>query len=71
VQRQIVQKSPNDIDLLLVVKRRLTGEEEANLFSDLAKRFGAKFNFRTVYVDGIPRTPGGKFQIFRSEIPNG
>ena len=70
VQRQIVQRSPTEIDLVLVARRPLTVGEETELFSDLSARFGAKFDFRTVYVDSIPRAASGKFALFRSEIPD-
>ena len=56
--------------MVLVARRRLTAEEEARLFAGLVERFGPDFNFRTAYVDSIPRTAGGKFAVFRSEIPD-
>ena len=47
---------------------RLMGEDEAGITAHLQRNFGHPFRFNFIYVEEIPREPGGKFQIFKSEL---
>ena len=67
-QYQLVQTSVEDIDLKLVADRHLTEQEAADITSQLQRNFGHPFRINIIYVDEIPREPGGKFQIFKSEL---
>lgn len=67
-QYQLVQTSPEDIDIRLVADARLTEGEAGEISAHLQENFGYPFRFHFVYVDDIPREPGGKFQIFKSEL---
>ena len=68
-QYQIVQHATDDIEIKVVADRRLTGIEEAKLAGWLHSRSGHAFPVRVTYHDEIPRTAGGKYQDFRSEMP--
>ncbi|MCZ6590273.1 MAG: phenylacetate--CoA ligase family protein, partial [Alphaproteobacteria bacterium] len=67
-QYQLVQKSVEEIDIRLVADRRLTDLEASEISAHLQRNFGHPFRFNFVYVDEISREPGGKFQIFKSEL---
>jgi len=67
-QYQLTQKSVEDIDIKLVADQRLSEAEEADITAHLQRNFGHPFRFKFIYVDEIPREPGGKFQIFKSEL---
>ena len=68
-QYQLVQKSVNQIDLNLVSDRQLSDPETAEITDHLQHNFGHPFLINFIYVDSIPRGPGGKFQIFKSDLP--
>ena len=67
-QYQLVQTSVEDIDIKLVADRPLTEPEEADIRAHLQRNFGHPFRMNFIYVDEISREPGGKFQIFKSEL---
>lgn len=67
-QFQVVQKTLRDIEVALVVARPLTMEEEATLRALIVKNLKHPFNVSFVYRDGIPRSAGGKYEDFRSEV---
>ena len=68
VQHQMVQVAPTRMEYHLVVRRPLTAEERATMTGWLHDAMGYPFELSFVYVDEIPRGPGGKYQDFRSEI---
>ncbi len=68
VQRQVVQRTLVDIDVLLVVREPLRADVEVSLLDRLKQKIGAEFNFRIVYVDSLPRNREGKYEDFRCEI---
>ncbi len=70
VNRQVIQKTPTDIDVLLVTDRPLTAAEEETVRAALVRRLGDFFQYRLVYVDEIARNREGKFEDFKSEIPD-
>ncbi len=67
-QIQMVQRSREAIDVSLVTTRPLTAAEEDALRAALTEALNHPFPFRLHYVDEIPRSPGGKFEDFRSEL---
>jgi phenylacetate-CoA ligase len=67
-QYQLVQSSPETIDLNIVCARQLTKDEEAAITAHFQQNFHYPFEFSFNYVDRIERGPGGKFQIFKSEL---
>ncbi len=67
-QYQLVQTSVEEIDIKLVADDRLTDAAAAEISAHLQRNFGHPFQFNFDYVDEIPREPGGKFQIFKSEL---
>lgn len=69
VQHQIAQVSRHELEIRLVVRRPLTPEEEAAVIDRVRKTYGDAFRHRIAYRDEIPRAPGGKYFVFRSELP--
>jgi len=67
-QYQLTQTSTEEIDLKLVADPRLSEAEEADITAHLQRNFGHPFRFHFIYVDKIPREPGSKFQLFKSEL---
>jgi phenylacetate-CoA ligase len=65
---QVVQLSHEDIEVRLVTRRPLTAEEEAGLRANLLACLGLPARLRLSYHDALPRSAGGKFEDFRSEI---
>ena len=70
-QFQFVQTSLQEILARLVVERPLTGGEEDALRKIMQDRLGFPFDIRFEYLDCIPRTAGGKYEEFISEITQG
>jgi phenylacetate-CoA ligase len=70
-QRQVVQHSLQELELRLVVERPLTASEENSAKAELLARIGHPFEVRISYVDGFPRSGGGKFEEFRCDISGG
>lgn len=68
-QYQLVQQSLDEIVLYLVAEKRLSEDEEARITRHLQSNFGHPFDITVHYVDSIARGPGGKFQIFKSDLP--
>lgn len=67
-QIQMVQRSREAIEVYLAATRPLDAAEEAALRKALTEALNHPFAFRLHYVDEIPRSPGGKFEDFRSEL---
>ncbi len=67
-QFQIVQRTLEELELRLVGDRRLTPAEEERLREVVRDQFRYPFNVGVSYHDEIPRGPGGKFEVIRSEI---
>jgi hypothetical protein len=61
-QFQVIQRTVHALEVKLVV------EEEETLRKYLAREFGYPFACTFSYVKEIPRSPGGKFEEFRSEL---
>ncbi len=67
-QAQLIQKTVDEIEARLVVTQPLSAAEEDELRGIIADGLGHPFRVRLEYVDEIPRTPGGKFEEFMSEV---
>jgi phenylacetate-CoA ligase len=71
LQYQLAQVAPDRIEARLVVARALRHEEELDLARLLQGSLGHPFEIRFTYHDTIPRTRGGKFEEFVSELDPG
>jgi phenylacetate-CoA ligase len=67
-QFQLVQKDRETLELRLVAARRGSPAEEARLRTMITERLGYPFALTVTYLDEIPRSAGGKFEDFRSEL---
>jgi phenylacetate-CoA ligase len=67
-QFQIVQNRLEALEVRLAAERELTTDDEERLRQWLGQVFGYPFEVSFRYYDEIPRTPGGKFRDFISEI---
>ncbi len=67
-QFQVVQKTLQDIEVALVVARPLTSAEEDTLRALIIKNLAHPFAVSFAYRDDIPRSAGGKYEDFRSEV---
>jgi phenylacetate-CoA ligase len=68
VQFQIVQTTAEDIEARLVARRPLTPAEETRLRELLIANLGHAFRVNCTYHEQIPRSRGGKFFDFLSEL---
>jgi len=68
IQYQIVQKSLTLLEVRIVAERPLEKTECDLIIDRLAVQVGAEFEIRLVFVDHIPRPPGGKYMDFFSEL---
>ena len=67
-QYQLVQKSLEQLEVRYVVDRPLTVAEEDQLRDVIRNALGHPFVIYFQYVDEMPKTPGGKFEEFVSEV---
>jgi len=68
-QYQLIQHTPEEIEVRLVTDRPLVADEEARLAKVIQDALGWPFRLRFVYFErGIPRGAGGKFEEFVSEV---
>jgi phenylacetate-CoA ligase len=65
---QIVQRSKELIEILLVLSRPLNVDEIKNITELCTERFGDIFEYRITKVDSISQTISGKRRIFISEV---
>ena len=70
-QAQFVQKSFDLIEARIVVSAPLTQEQEKRLGERFLSRLPPGFRIEFVYRDAIPRSAGGKFEDFYSEVSAG
>ena len=68
VQFQLAQKTLEEIEVRLVARRPLTPEEETKLRDLLIANLGHAFQLVFTYHAQIPRSAGGKFFDFVSEL---
>lgn len=67
-QYQVIQRNPEQIEILVVAYRPLSETEEMGVREMVVKGLDYPFRITFTYVDEIPRTPGGKFEDFRSDV---
>jgi phenylacetate-CoA ligase len=67
-QFQFVQKSLDEIEARLVTSRQFSGDEEIRFVNNLQNCLRHPFNIEIIYLEDIPRSKGGKFEDFISEI---
>jgi phenylacetate-CoA ligase len=67
-QAQVVQDTPDHVELRYVSDRELTGDEEGAVRRTLLDRLGDSFRLDLTRVDAIPRGPGGKYEDFLSLV---
>lgn len=68
-QHQVVQTSPDEICLRLVVARPLAPAEEVFIASKVDEALGGLFRISIEYVGSIERKPGGKYAEFERAFP--
>lgn len=71
IQYQIVQKSRTLLEVRIVAERPLEQAECDQIVNGLTEQVGPEFEIRLVYVESIPRLPGGKYMDFFSEVDDG
>lgn len=67
-QHQIIQKSATGLEARLVTERPLTADEEKRLARHITARLPVAMSVAFSYHGEIPRSAGGKFEDFISEI---
>ena len=67
-QAQLVQRSPDEIEVRLVVASPVTPKEEGRARKALGKALSDKFAYRFVYLDEIPLADSGKFEAVKCEL---
>lgn len=67
-QGQFIQRSLDSIDAYFVTERHLNSNEEEQLKKAVQDTLGHPFQVTLIFIDEIPRTPGGKFEEFISLI---
>lgn len=67
-QFQFVQKSLDRIEARLVTDRQLSNDETSFFVDVLQKSMNYPFKIELKYVENIPRSKGGKFEDFVSEV---
>ncbi len=67
-QFQLVQTRCDHIEVRLVLAAPLTERQEGDLRDALRKKLGYPFEFAFLRLSDIPRSAGGKYEDFRSEI---
>jgi phenylacetate-CoA ligase len=68
-QYQVIQKTLHHIEAHLVVREKVTAEQEKQMCEVFADIFGNCFEFTFFYPDSIERSPTGKFEDFKSDLP--
>jgi phenylacetate-CoA ligase len=68
-QAQAIQKDLDHIELNLVCEPRLNETQRNRLTQYVQEAFGHPFDISIVYRDRIERSPSGKYEDFRSEVP--
>ena len=67
-QIQLIQRNLQEIEVKLVVAQALTAAEEKRLRKRLERTLGHPFALPLVYVDEIPRSASGKYEVFLSML---
>jgi phenylacetate-CoA ligase len=67
IQYQVIQKSRTLLEVRIVAERPLEKTECGQIVDGLTAQVGPGFEIQLVFVDHIPRLPGGKHMDFFSE----
>jgi len=68
-QYQLIQRSPESIEVRLVADSQLTTEQESRMAELIRESLGFPFQLQFVYFSrDIPRSLGGKFEEFACEV---
>jgi len=67
-QIQLVQKTRRLIEVRVATPRQLTSAEEKAIGAALRHALGYPYQIAVVCLDRIPRSPGGKYEDFISEV---
>jgi len=67
---QVIQKTPQDLLVKLVMHEQYSTATEAALKQHIQNWVQHPFQIQVVYVDDIPLGAGGKYEDFRCEVPN-
>ena len=68
-QSQIIQKDLRRVEAKIVPRQPLTAAQLQDIERHVGKFLGGHFEITVEIVDDIPRSPSGKFEDFRSEVP--
>lgn len=68
-QFQIIQKSLEEVEVVLAVFRSLNADEEDQIRSLITTSLRYPFQVRITYVETIPPGPTGKYEDFRCDLP--
>lgn len=68
VQYQLIQKTLHHIEARFVVREKVTTGQEEKMRAVLTESVG-NFEFTFLYLNSIERSPAGKFEDFKSELP--
>jgi len=69
-QYQLVQKTRHRLEMRVVADPAFTPADEAKLRAIVLARIGHPFEIVFSYPESIPRGPGGKYEDFKSELPD-
>jgi len=69
-QYQLVQKTRERLEMCIVADPPFTPQDEARLRDIVLARIGHPFEIVFAYPATIPRGPGGKYEDFKSELPD-
>ena len=68
IQFQIIQRTLHLLEVKIVARQALNEVEENGLKSAIGTAIGYPFDINITYHESIPRTAGGKFEDFMSEV---
>jgi phenylacetate-CoA ligase len=71
VQSQFIQRSLEEIEVRMVTERALSGEELEKLRDKIHEKLRYPFRLEFVFTDRLERSPGGKFEEFKSLLTDG
>ncbi len=70
IQYQMIQRALDRIEVRLVVEAPLTAAQESGLGAVIRQALDHPFELQfTYFAEEIPRSPGGKFEEFLSDLP--
>ena len=70
IQFQLIQTALDKIEARIVVAEDFLPEQERAVYDEIRERLPASYRVTVTCVENIPRTEGGKYLDFKSEIAN-